>query len=129
MSLYNICKIAQHGSCPASPSLLLFRSSPSQTRRPRAEAGSCGDGRAGGCNACDPPARRRSAETTGDVALGFGVLGVVEHRGSVREVLQVAGLADGLQVEEGGVIGDTGGLLPIALSKMLTYKFEIVQLA
>ena len=54
-----------------------------------------------------------SAKTTGDVALGFFVLRVVEHRGGVREVLEVAGLAHSLQVEEGGVVGDTGGLLHV----------------
>ena len=58
-------------------------------------------------------ANRRSAETTGDVALGLFVLRIVEHGGGVGEVLQVARLTHGLQVEEARVVGDTRGLLHV----------------
>ena len=55
----------------------------------------------------------RSAKASRYVALGFFVLGVVEHGGRVSEVLEVTRLTDGLQVKEGGVVGDTGGLLHV----------------
>src|SRR6476661_9628028 len=71
-----------------------------------------------GPKACSPPGRRasptpRSAETTGDVGLGGGLVGDAEDLLGGVHLDQLPGFAGARDVEEGRVLGDPGGLLHV----------------